>query len=219
MKKRVKLLTTIASLCLAVALMAFGVYAATTAGFNVTGTVSFTAANDVYLEFVDVEYHTSSKLNVTDAADASWVSATVTADESGATGWTTVDTNGAPKATVVDGTITGVTYAFKNAAGSDAAIYGYKVVLTFKVNHDMSTLKVALTDTQDDANVNYASTAAWHPAAGEAANFTADEMTAEFKTNDTVVVTIVCSLKDAAVSVATLEASTEIDFSRTQPQG
>ena len=43
MKKRVKLLTTIASLCLAVALMAFGVYAATSSTFNVTSHVSFEA--------------------------------------------------------------------------------------------------------------------------------------------------------------------------------
>lgn len=41
MKKRVKLFTTIASLCLAVALMAFGVYAATQAKFSVSSTVAF----------------------------------------------------------------------------------------------------------------------------------------------------------------------------------
>lgn len=43
MKKRVKILTTIASLCLAVALMAFGVYAATQQTMTVGSTVSFTA--------------------------------------------------------------------------------------------------------------------------------------------------------------------------------
>ncbi|MBE7074608.1 MAG: hypothetical protein E7376_01330 [Clostridiales bacterium] len=42
MKKKVKLFSTIASLCLAVALMAFGVYAATTAGLKLTSTVGFT---------------------------------------------------------------------------------------------------------------------------------------------------------------------------------
>lgn len=47
MKKKVKLITTIASLGLALALMAFGVYAATTASFKVTGTVSFTATAHV----------------------------------------------------------------------------------------------------------------------------------------------------------------------------
>jgi len=47
MKKRVKLLTTIASLCLAVALMAFGVYAATTASFAVTTSVTFSIGDNI----------------------------------------------------------------------------------------------------------------------------------------------------------------------------
>ena len=45
MKKKVKLITTIASLGLALALMAFGVYAATQAQFSVTSTVTFTNLN------------------------------------------------------------------------------------------------------------------------------------------------------------------------------
>lgn len=45
MKKKVKLFTTIASLCLAVALMAFGVYAATNATYKVSGSISFTSTN------------------------------------------------------------------------------------------------------------------------------------------------------------------------------
>lgn len=52
MKKKVKLFSTIASLCLAVALMAFGVWAATTTvNFKTKSTVSFTAATDVYGTF------------------------------------------------------------------------------------------------------------------------------------------------------------------------
>ena len=63
MKKRVKLLTTIASLCLAVALMAFGVYAATSATLTVSGTVNFTAAKDVYVKLTNIEVKTTSKLD------------------------------------------------------------------------------------------------------------------------------------------------------------
>lgn len=51
MKKKVKLITTIASLGLALALMAFGVYAALTVSFNVTSQVSFTAAANVNVKF------------------------------------------------------------------------------------------------------------------------------------------------------------------------
>lgn len=59
MKKRVKLFTTIASLCLAVALMAFGVYAATTVTVSVTNQVSFTATPNVKA----VIWHETAKTN------------------------------------------------------------------------------------------------------------------------------------------------------------
>ena len=45
MKRKFKLLTSVASLCLAVALMAFGVYAAATPKVTITGTVTFQAEN------------------------------------------------------------------------------------------------------------------------------------------------------------------------------
>lgn len=53
MKKKVKLFSTIASLCLAVALMAFGVMAATTATLGITSTVSFTVSDVI----ADIEGH------------------------------------------------------------------------------------------------------------------------------------------------------------------
>lgn len=45
MKRKFKLITSVASLCLAVALMAFGVYAATAPSVTVNGSVSFAASN------------------------------------------------------------------------------------------------------------------------------------------------------------------------------
>lgn len=59
MKKKAKILTTVASLCLAVALMAFGVYAMTQATIAVTSQVNF-VVTDV---FVDVEGHIYSGAN------------------------------------------------------------------------------------------------------------------------------------------------------------
>ena len=53
MKKRVKLLTTIASLCLAVALMAFGVYAASNPSVTISSNVSF-QVSDVYVNITGV---------------------------------------------------------------------------------------------------------------------------------------------------------------------
>lgn len=45
MKRKFKLITSVASLCLAIALMAFGVYAASAPKLTVSGTVSFNAEN------------------------------------------------------------------------------------------------------------------------------------------------------------------------------
>lgn len=48
MKKKIKLFSTIASLCLAISLMAFGVWAAVNVTFTTSSTVSFTASSDVF---------------------------------------------------------------------------------------------------------------------------------------------------------------------------
>lgn len=45
MKRKFKLITSVASLCLAIALMGVGVFAATAPSITVTGSVSFTASN------------------------------------------------------------------------------------------------------------------------------------------------------------------------------
>ena len=55
MKRKFKLLTSVASLCVAVALMAFGVYAAATPEVKLSGTVSFTANNVIADVIVKVD--------------------------------------------------------------------------------------------------------------------------------------------------------------------
>ena len=71
MKKRVKLLTTIASLCLAVALMAFGVYAATTHTVAITSKVSF-EVTDVYATITgNVTLGAAGQAGVTQGTDYS----------------------------------------------------------------------------------------------------------------------------------------------------
>lgn len=64
MKKNFKLFSTIASLCLAVALMAFGVWAATSVTFKTNSSVKFTATTDVFGTF-----HAEVKLNDGAASD------------------------------------------------------------------------------------------------------------------------------------------------------
>ena len=67
MKKRAKIITTIASLCLAVALMAFGVYAASTVTFSVTTKVSF-QVKDVFVTIAGKAYKNSAA-NATGATE------------------------------------------------------------------------------------------------------------------------------------------------------
>ena len=78
MKKRAKIITTIASLCLAVALMAFGVYAATQVTFNVTTKVSF-EVEDVFIT-INAAAHKDASGDTTGAtqldAMAAWKSYT-----------------------------------------------------------------------------------------------------------------------------------------------
>jgi len=67
MKKRAKIITTVASLCLAVALMAFGVYAATTARLGVTSKLSF-VAEDVKVRYYWSVVGTETPVNGSNAA-------------------------------------------------------------------------------------------------------------------------------------------------------
>lgn len=72
MKRKFKLLTSVASLCVAVALMAFGVYAAATPEVKLSGTVSFTAENviaDVIVK-VDGVVHDTVELTAATPEDA-----------------------------------------------------------------------------------------------------------------------------------------------------
>ena len=68
MKRKFKLLTSVASLCVAVALMAFGVFAATNPSVKLSGTVSFTAKNVLAEVVVKVDGTQHGEKIVFDAA-------------------------------------------------------------------------------------------------------------------------------------------------------
>jgi len=209
MKKRVKLFTTIASLCLAVALMAFGVYAATQASFKITGSVTFTASKDVYVALAEenaVTYAQGSTLNETAAANIT--GATTLEGTLSNADWATVDAAGAPLATVTEGTLTNLNYAFKTAAQNDGtAVYAYKVVVKFVATHAMSNLTITLTNSGEHTNVNYAASAT---CGGEAVT-SGSPITTVAKDAE-IIVTVVVSLKDTAVQVDATEYSTTIGF-------
>ena len=75
--KKVKLFTTIASLCLAVALMAFGVYAATNVKFTISNNVSYTAA-----EYIKAKIEFSTATENCTAANVN-TTTTIWSDEDG----------------------------------------------------------------------------------------------------------------------------------------
>ena len=54
-KKKVKLMSTIACLCLSIAMMMFGIFAATNVSFNLSSTVSYTV-QDVFVEITGHVY-------------------------------------------------------------------------------------------------------------------------------------------------------------------
>ena len=65
MKRKIKVFSAIASLCLAVALMAFGVYAATQVTYTLSGTVEYSASIAVKAE-TTVEYTANEHRGFTD---------------------------------------------------------------------------------------------------------------------------------------------------------
>ncbi len=86
MKRKFKLFATVASLCLSVALMAFGVYAATQVTYSVSGTVSYTA-NNVLVSVQTTLTPASnanavySDVNAVEDASLTWGDATVTGSQ------------------------------------------------------------------------------------------------------------------------------------------
>ncbi len=76
MKKKVKLFVTIASFCLAISMLAFGVYAASSVSYTVSGTLTYTVSNalvgvstQMYILDPNVKHTESS---VVSAGDSAW---------------------------------------------------------------------------------------------------------------------------------------------------
>lgn len=78
MKKRIKILSTFASLVLAVSLLAFGVYSATAVSFNITNTITYTFSDvlvDVNTSLYKVKTGTTAIITEDDLAgytDTNW---------------------------------------------------------------------------------------------------------------------------------------------------
>lgn len=119
MKKKVKLFSTIASLCLAVALMAFGVWAANTAAdFHTASSVTFTAETGVY---GDYKAEVKTKAGAAAAVSEQTITATRAYD---ATDWSVSE--GTDKAVLMNASGNGAALTSQEvSAVGDQVIYEY----------------------------------------------------------------------------------------------
>ena len=126
MKKKIKLISTFASLGLALALMVFGVYAATAVQFKVTTNVSFTADTEVQATITAA--HTAALAKAPEAKD--YVEVEGAGGTAGYTGNNWADA-------IAD-------IAFEEVAlSSSANVYSYKI--TIKNDDDERKLRVTAT--------------------------------------------------------------------------
>lgn len=136
MKKRIKLFTTIASLCLAVALMAFGVYAATTVNFTASGKIAFS----------------STEIN------GSWSLAVAVTNGTGHTAAPTISSNKASVGTVTVTDITKdcvitLTATFTNNSTTKATLEALNITVPETASQDGYTLSGALDSTNSQLAV------------------------------------------------------------------
>lgn len=86
--KKTKLIATIASVCLAIALVVFGVYASNLGGIGMSSTISYQASDNIDVSIlVTVEYNTETIVYSATNANTSFVDNTLTPS----TGYTTVN--------------------------------------------------------------------------------------------------------------------------------
>ncbi len=153
MKRKIKVFSAIASLCLAVALMAFGVYAATQVTYTLSGSVTYTT-NDVLVDISGrVEKAQSTKYGFAANGDADNEANTNYGDIAGwdnaqtLTGYQSYDPNTfLPK---VPGETDAQTESVNVNLGESSA---WKITVTVTNQATSSAVKVDLEDTSNDEN-------------------------------------------------------------------
>ena len=140
MKKKVKLFTTIASLCLAVALMAFGVYAATNVTFGVTNEVSFTATANVKAKV----WHTTATSEGC-SKEGALADTTEETPDFELLGSETQGTSGFTATTIALGTVKLTLHNVNVANGSMTYSYTINIKNTAPANDSNPDLKVTVT--------------------------------------------------------------------------
>lgn len=148
MKKKIKLFSTIASLCLAVALMAFGVWAATASvHFATNSTIQFTASTEVFGKF-------EAKVANKDATAVDTIAAERKNVNGGA--WALVDSAEGETRTVDVLMGAGVTLGkdLKLAATGDKYTFTYKFTNTSPYDIQFKVVTTGLTTSIKQSNNN-----------------------------------------------------------------
>ena len=187
MKRKFKLFATIASLCLCLALMAFGVYAASTVKYTASGSVSFTVS-DVFVTM-------TSKLEAT-------VSGKKSADVDDSQKSYTGDTTKVPSATT------------EYSKPFDAVTFtttGDNIVLTVTITNDgASKVNVKFTVTKPENVDGITSTVAYE--SGEETNYTAAGF--DLNKGDTAQVVLTITLANMENAVASESYSVVADVAK-----
>lgn len=128
MRRRFKLFATIASLCLAIGLMAFGVYAATTVTYTVNGSVTYTMT-DVLVDIQsNLQYVTDRKQGNSDlSGDVTQLSALTYANDKQGTKWYSYD-----QATNIANT---------NTSGSETIECNFNTSSAYKLTFTINTIQ------------------------------------------------------------------------------
>ena len=160
MKKKFKLFASLASLCLSLGILCFGVYAATSVNYTATGSVSYTVS-DVFVNVSSKLYRsTTNAVSTTTQVDE--VVTALKADPSTATGVEETGYTGDTVETLVDGSVvspgqevTGeakdiaINYGSYTAEGDTA--YAYYLVVEIE-NLGNETIKAEVTNNIADAS-------------------------------------------------------------------
>lgn len=189
MKRKFKLFATIASLCLCLALMAFGVYAASTVKYTASGSVSF--------EVSDVFVTMTSKLEAT-------VDGKKSADVDDSQKSYTGDTTKVPSAT------TEYSHAFEAVAFKKT---GDNIVLTVTITNDGASkvnVKFTVTKPADDT-AGITSSAAYKKGA---ASTEYQETGIELNNGESAVVVLTITLANMENTVASTNYSVVADVAR-----
>ncbi len=152
-KRKIKLLASLTSLVLVVAVMAVGVWAASSATVNITGNVSYTASGNIKSTITLKENNEASTITPTVSGGSDEANPVASegqlvfngSEEAGLTGTFTLGTAGTINLTATEGQIEDVTYSYTITIKND---------YTVEDTASKKNLKVTVTEPTENPNIS-----------------------------------------------------------------